>query len=133
MAKIAAPELKQPRFELPEPKLPKINLDALFALQQANLAVVQEAQSVVLEAAQAMVKAQAGYLADLAARARALLAGKEPRKPKTLLAEVKAATEKAVAIGKSNVDLSLLAQRKVADLVARRVQANIDGLNALAA
>jgi hypothetical protein len=122
-----------PGFKLPELKLPKLDLDALLGLQKANLAAVQEAQSVVLEAAQAIVRAQHGYAQELLAGAKAALAAKQPRQPQAVLAEVQAAAEKAVVVGKGNVDLGVAAQRRVADLVAKRVQANLDELKALAA
>jgi hypothetical protein len=120
-------------FKLPELKLPKLDLDAVFGLQKANLAAVQEAQVVVLEAAQAIVKAQQGYAQELLAGAKAALEAKQPRQPQAVLAEVQAAAEKAVAVGKQNVDLGVAAQRRVADLVTKRVQANLDELKVLAA
>lgn len=124
---------KFPSFPFAELKLPKHDLDALFAMQRANLAALHEAQNVLVEAAQAIVKAQAGYVAEVAAQIRANLAAKEPKKAEVVLAEVKAVTEKAVEVGKQNVDRSLVAQRRVADLLAQRAQANIDELKALAA
>jgi hypothetical protein len=128
MAKVSAPE-----FKLPEFKARSVDLDALFALQKANLAVAHEAQTVLVEAAQKIVKAQAHYVQDLLAQLKANLATKEPKKAQTVLADVQAAAEKAVAVGKSNVDLTLVAQRRVADLVSQRVQANINEFKALAA
>ena len=38
-------------------KLPKVDLDALFGLQKANLAVAYEAQTVLVDAFQAIVRA----------------------------------------------------------------------------
>ena len=64
---------------------------------------------------------------------KAVLAAKEPKKAEAVLADVQAAAEKAVSVGKENVDRSLVAQRRVADLVTKRVQANIDEFKALAA
>jgi hypothetical protein len=122
-----------PTTAFPGFKLPKLDLDALFGLQKANLAAVQEAQSVVLEAAQAIVRAQHGYAQELLAGAKAALEAKQPRQPQAVLAEVQAAAEKAVVVGKQNVGLGVAAQRRVADLVAKRVQANLDELKALAA
>jgi hypothetical protein len=119
-----------PTTAFPGFKLPKLDLDALFGLQKANLAAVQEAQSVVLEATQAIVRAQHGYAQELLAGAKAALAAKQPQ---AVLAEVQAAAEKAVVVGKQNVDRGVAAQRRVADLVAKRVQANLDELKALAA
>lgn len=133
MAKLTAPQFKLPEFKLPELKLPKFDLNALLALQTANLVAVHEAQNVVLEAIQAVVKSQAGYAEELVAEAKGALTTKEPKQAEAMLADVKAAAEKAVALSKQNVDLSLAAQRKVADLVAQRVQANVNELKALAA
>ena len=50
-----------------------------------------------------------------------------------MLADVKSVTEKAVAAGKQGMDLGVAAQQRVAELVAKRVQANIDEFKALAA
>ncbi|MFO1074275.1 MAG: hypothetical protein U1E17_16650 [Geminicoccaceae bacterium] len=133
MAKLTAPQFNLPQFKLPELKLPKFDLNALLALQTANLVAVHEAQNVVLEAIQAVVKSQAGYAEELVAEAKGALTTKEPKQAEAMLADVKAAAEKAVALSKQNVDLSLAAQRKVADLVAQRVQANVNELKALAA
>lgn len=121
------------KVQTSEVKFPKINLDALFALQKANLAVAHEAQAVLVEAAQGIVRAQHDYAVDLIERARTVLTSKEAKKPELVLADVKAAAEKAVTVGKQNVDLSLVAQRRVADLVTQRVQANLNELKALAA
>ena len=85
-----------PEFKLPELKLPKLDLDALFGLQKANLAVAQETQSVVLEAVQAIVRLQHGYASELVATFKAAADAKAAAKPETVLADVKAAAEKAV-------------------------------------
>lgn len=119
--------------QFPQFKFPKIDLDAAFAMQRANLAVMHEAQTVLIEAAQAIVKAQADYGADLVARMKNGFDVKSPRKPETVLADVKAAADKAVAVGKQNVDLGFAAQRRVVDLATQRAQANLDELKALAA
>ena len=62
-----------------------------------------------------------------------VLAGKAPKEPQAILADVKAAAEKAVAAGKQGMDLGVAAQQRVAGLVAKRVQANIDEFKSLAA
>lgn len=120
-------------FKLPELKLPKLDLETVFALQKANLAAVQEAQSVLLDAAQAIVKLQHGYASELVAQAEAALKAKEPRKPEAVIADAKAAAEKAVAAAKQGVELGVAVQRRVAELVAQRVQANLAELKTLAA
>lgn len=128
MAKAALPE-----FKLPELKLPKIDLDALFGLQNANLAVVQETQSVVLEAVQAIVRLQHGYANEVAEALKGAVSAKAPAKPEAVLADVQAATQKAVAVAKQGVDLGVAAQQRVVELVSQRVKANVDELKAIAA
>lgn len=120
-------------FKLPELKLPKLDLEAVFALQKANLAAAQEAQSVLLDAAQAIARAQHGYVSELVARAEAALKAREPKKPEALLADAQASAQKAVAVAKEGIELGVAAQRRVADLLAKRAQANLDELKALAA
>ena len=118
---------------LPDLKLPKIDLDAVFGLQKANLATAQEAQNVLLDAAQAIVRAQYGWAEEAAAEVRAALNAKAPKQPEAVLAEVKAAAEKAVAVAKESVDLGVMAQRRVADLLSRRAAANVEQIKVLAA
>jgi hypothetical protein len=122
-----------PEFKLPELKLPKIDLDALFGLQKANLAVVQETQSIVLEAAQAILRLQHGYATEVVETVKGAVAAKQPAKPETMLADVQAATQKAVAVAKQGVDLGVAAQQRVVELVTQRVKANVDELKAIAA
>lgn len=112
---------------------PKFDLDALFAMQRANLAVIHEAQTVLVEAGQAIVKAQYDYARELASRTKAGAEVKEPKKPETMIANVKAAAEQAVAVGKHNVGLGFAAQRRVVELATQRAQANLDQLKTLAA
>lgn len=128
MAKATLPE-----FKLPEMKLPKIDLDALFGLQKANLAVVQETQSILLEATQAIARLQKGYADEVVEALKAAVSGKAPAKPEAVLADVQAATQKAVAVAKQGVDLGVAAQQRVVELVSQRVKANVDELKAIAA
>ena len=117
----------------PELQLSKLDLDALFGLQKANLATVHEAQYVLADAAQAIAKAQYGYVEDVISGTRSALSGSEERKPEAVLAEIKAAVEKAVAVTKQNVDLGVAAQRRVVELFTERAQANVNELKAFAA
>ena len=128
MAKPALPE-----FKLPELKLPKVDLDALFGLQKANLAVAQETQSVVLEALQAIVRLQHSYANEVVETLKGAVSAKAPAKPEAVLADVQAATQKAVAVAKQGVDLGVAAQQRVVELVSQRVKANVDELKAIAA
>ena len=115
------------KITLPEFKLPKFDLDALFGVTKANLAVAHEAQTVLADAAEAITRLQYGYAEELVAGA------KEPKEPQAALAEVQAAAGKAVEVTKQGVDLSVAAQQKVVELVSQRVKANVDELKALAA
>ena len=128
MAKTTLPELKMPEF-----KFPKVDLDALFGLQKANLAVAYEAQTVLVDALQAIVRLQHGYAQELVATLKTAATTKAPAKPETVMADVKAAAEKAVAVAKEGVDLGVAAQQRVVGLMTDRVKANVDELKALAA
>ena len=136
MAKAATPLFPAPSFRFPEPKLPKLDLDALFATQKANLAAVQEAQSVLIDAAQAIAKVQHDYLGQSMAAVRAALSRKELAKPDAVLAEIKVAVERISATTKQVMDFAVVAvaaQHRAVELVTRRTRANVSELKALAA
>ncbi|HET6858335.1 MAG TPA: hypothetical protein VFH94_14750 [Streptomyces sp.] len=136
MAKAATPLFPAPSFKFPEPKLPKLDLDALFATQKANLAAVQEAQSVLIDAAQAIAKVQHDYLGQSMAAVRAALSRKELAKPDAVLAEIKVAVERISATTKQVMDFAVVAvaaQHRAVELVTRRTRANVSELKALAA
>ena len=136
MAKAATPLFPAPSFKFPEPKLPKLDLDALFATQKANLAAVQEAQSVLIDAAQAIAKVQHDYLGQSMAAVRAALSRKELAKPDAVLAEIKVAVERISATTKQVMDFGVVAvaaQHRAVELVTRRTRANVSELKALAA
>ena len=120
-------------FPTPEFKLPKFDLDALFATQKANLAAVHEAQSVLTGAAQAIAKVQYGYVEQAVADAKAALATKELPKPETVLANAKAGVEKTVAVAKEVVDLAVAAQQRAYEVLTQRSQASVEELKAVAA
>jgi hypothetical protein len=122
-----------PEFKVPEFKFPKIDLDTLFGVQKANLAAAQEAQSVLIDAAQAIAKVQFGYLEQAMEEAKSAFASKELPKPEAGLANVKAATEKSVAVAKEVVDLAVSAQKRVYELATQRTQATVAELKAVAA
>ena len=132
MAKIAPVPSSTTGFKLPELKLPKLDLDALFAVQKANLAAAHEAQAVLVEAFQAIAKAQQGRVEQAVAEAKATLESKKLSDPQAVLAEVKAAVEKNVAVSKEVVDLAVAAQRRVVELFTQRTQASVEELKAAA-
>jgi hypothetical protein len=120
-------------FPIPEFKLPKFDLDALFATQNANLATVHQAQNVLVEAAQAIAKVQYGYVEQAVAEAKAAFAAKELPKPETVLANAKAGVEKTVAVAKEVVDLAVAAQQRAYKVLTQRGQASVEELKAVAA
>jgi hypothetical protein len=128
MAQVATSTVKRPEL-----KLPKLDLKAVFARHQANLAAAQEAQAVLLDAAQAIAKLQADHAQTLITRARDGLATQAPRQPEAVLGEVEATVEKTFATARQSLELGLAAQRRVAELVAARARANLEQFQALAA
>ena len=81
-------------LKLPELKLPKLDLNALFGAQTATLAAVHQAQNVLADAVQAIAKVQYGYAEQAAAEAKSALTAKELPKPEAVMASLKAAAEK---------------------------------------
>ena len=114
-------------------KFPKLDVDALFAAQKANLAVLQEAQNVLFDAAQAIFRAQYGWTMDMLANGENALRGSQTTKPETLVADMQSTAERTVAVAEQSVDLAAAAQQRVAELVAQRAAANLDELKTLAA
>jgi hypothetical protein len=138
LVSVDAPETAEPTLnlvtaKLPELKLPKLDLDALFATQKANLAAVYEAQNVLVDAIHAIVKVQDGYAGEVVAKAKASLATNELPKPDAVLADAKAAVERVTAVTKDVVGLGVAAQRRVGELLTARAQASITVLKAVAA
>src|SRR4029077_16009292 len=119
--------------KLPELKLPKFDLDALISVQTANLAATHQVQSVLVEAAQAIARVQYGYVEQMVVDAKAVLGTKELPKPEAVIADVKAAAGKAIRVAKEIVDLTVGAQKRVAELVTQRTQATVTELKALTA
>ena len=119
--------------KLLELKLPKFDLDALFSVQKANLATANEVQTVLVEATQAAARVQYGYVEQVVAEMKAAIGTKQLPKPDAMLADVKTAAEKAFAVAKEVADLTVGAQKRVAELVTQRVQASVTELKALTA
>ena len=81
----------------------------------------------------AIAKVQQGRVEEAVAAARAALESRKLTDPQAVLAEVKAAVEKNVAVSKEVVDLAVAAQRRVVELFTQRTQANVEDAKALAA
>jgi hypothetical protein len=113
----------------------KIDFDALFALQKANVETLLQAQQILIEAAQAAAKAQYGWLQESVEGFQAALSGKfdADKKPETYLAEVKAAAEKVMAVAQTQLDLGMKAQSEALELLTKRAATNIDEVQKVAA
>src|SRR3954462_9041144 len=112
-------------FPTPGFKLPKFDLDALFATQTANLGAMQEVQNVLAGAAQAIAKVQYGYVEQAVTEAKAALAPQELPKPEAVLGNVKARIEKTVAVAKEAVALAVGAQKRACEVLTQRGQAHV--------
>ena len=132
MAKTAV-EFETPKLNLVPEKFPKFDLDALFSVQKANLAAANEVQTVLVEATQAVARVQYGYVEQAVADMKAAFGTKQLAKPDAVLADVKTAAEKAFAVAKEVADLTVGAQKRVAELVTQRTQAAVTELKALTA
>lgn len=115
--------------------LPKLDVDAVVAMQKANMDTLVKAQTVLLDAAQAAVKAQYGFVAEYVDQMQAMLTGKfdAEKKADAYVADVKAAADKYVTVTQNQVDLGMKAQAEAMDMIAKRVQKNVDELQHLAA
>lgn len=133
MVKIASVTSAPTEVKLPELKLPKFDLDALFAVQKANLSAAQEAQTVLVDTFQAIAKVQQSRVEEAAADAKAVVESRKLTNPQAVLAEVKAAVDKNVAVSKEVMNLAVAAQRQVSDLFTRRTQATFEHAKVLAA
>ena len=120
-------------FPTPEFKLPKFDLDALFATQTANLAAVHEVQNVLADAVQAIAKVQYGYVEQAVTEAKAALATKELPKPEAMLANAKAGFAKTTAVTKEVLDFAVGAQKRAYEVLTQRGQASVAELKAVAA
>jgi hypothetical protein len=122
-----------PEMKLPGLKLPMFNMEAMVALQKANVAAAVEAQGILVGAVQAILKMQYGYVQEMVTGTESMLSGAATKKPEAMLADVQTTAGKAMAVAKEGIEVGVAAQRKVADLVVKRVQANMNELKALAA
>lgn len=114
-------------------ELPKFDVNAVVAMQKANLETFVQAQKIWTDAAQSIAKLQVGYVNDLVSQAQAMFAAREPRGADNYVADARAAAEKAVTVAKQQIDLGAKAQAEMVDLVAKRVTANFEQAKSLAA
>jgi phasin family protein len=118
----------------PAPAMPKLDVEALVALQRANLETVVAAQRIFLDLAQTVAKRQAELVREGFAKAGVMFkAFDAQREPQSYVDEVKAVVEKAMADAKETMDLGIKAQSEVVDLFVKRATKNLEEVRALAA
>ena len=125
---------KTQQTQTPLPGLPRFDLEALFALQKANLETLFQAQKIVFDFTQTLTRRQAELLKGAFAQAEAYLKGFDPKKqPTSYVDEARAAIEKAMAEVKELTDLGIKAQNEIVDLFVKRAAANLDEIKKVAA
>ncbi len=112
---------------------PKFNVNGFLAMQRANVETVLQAQRVLVDAAQAIFRLRAGWLNETARQAQDLAKANVAKGPQGVLADARSATERAFAVARQGLDLGVRAQGEVADLVTKRVAANVDQVKGLSA
>jgi len=123
-----------PKFEMPKFDMSKFNFDAVVAMHKANVDTMVEAQGIWMQTAEAIAKLQYGWVEESFKQGEAMLKGDvTKKKPEEFIADAKAAAEKVMAVAKEQTDLGMKAQQQVADLVTKRVNANIEDAKSLAA
>lgn len=109
------------------------NMDGLVAMQKANVATAMQAQRVLTDAAQAMFRLQADWISEASRQVQAMTKYDVTKGPDAVLADTRAATERAFAVGREQLDVGMRAQGEAVDLVAKRAAANVDQAKARAA
>jgi hypothetical protein len=115
------------------PTLPKFDLDGIVAMHKANIETFVAAQKVLSDAAQAIAQLQYGLVEETFKNAQAFLRFDAKAKPEAVIADLKAQADRIVAVAKEEFDLGVKANNEVAQMITKRVAANIDGLKGMAA
>ena len=115
------------------PAFAKLDLTGLLAIQKANVEAVLKAQRIVSETTRAALKLNTDWLAETAQRAVATMRAGAATKPEAFAADVRTASERALAVARQELDLGVRARGEVVDLMAKRAAANLDEVKALAA
>ncbi|MFL5336885.1 MAG: hypothetical protein ACJ8H8_27840 [Geminicoccaceae bacterium] len=114
-------------------KLPKFDLNALLSVHKANLATASQVQTILVDAVQAVALAQYAYVSQAVAHAKVAVSAKALPKPEAVMADARAAAEKAIDVTKQVVNVTVGAQKQVAELAAQRLRASVTELKALGA
>jgi len=129
-----ANKFEMPTFDMPKFDMPKFNVDAVVAMHKANVDTMLEAQGIWMQTAEAIAKLQYGWVEETLKQGETFLKGDvSKKKPEEFIADAKAAADKVMAVAKEQADLGMKAQAQVADLVSKRVNANLEGAKTLAA
>jgi hypothetical protein len=129
---MAARTASDPTF--PAFNVPGLNIEALVALQKANIETFVQVQSLVSEAAQAAWALHLKRVEAWKAQAEAAFKGFDvSKKPEAYAKDAQAAVETAIADARTVVEHGVKTQQGVAKLVTDRMVANIDELKTLAA
>jgi hypothetical protein len=115
------------------PAYPVFDINAFAALQKANIETLLQAQRIVSETAQAVAQLQADWLKEVAQQVQAYVGAGAAKKPEAILADGRAAAERAFAVARQGFDLGVRAQSEVVDLFTKRAVANIGEVKSFAA
>jgi hypothetical protein len=113
--------------------IPGYDFEAMLALQRANFETFVQANALIADATQQAFKVQTDWFTKVFQSGQKAFETKTPMKPEAAFAEAEAMTKEAIKIAKDNVDLGVETQRKVADLVSKRVAANMEEMKINAA
>jgi hypothetical protein len=118
----------------PLPNFPTFNVDALVALQKANVETLVQVQKILTAAAEAAFQAQIKRFETWQGQLEVALKGFDvSKKPEAYAKEAQAAVETVMAEAKAAVESGVKTQREVAQILADRAVANLNELKALAA
>ncbi len=123
-----------PKFDFGKFDFSKVDVEQVLAMHKANLGTMFEAQRVMLDTAQTLAAAQFNYFRDALGNAESMATKMDMQaKPEAYAEETKAVAEKAMAVAKNGYDLSLKAQNDVAEILSKRVNANVEEMKKFAA
>lgn len=106
-------------------------MDALIAMQKANIETLVQAQSVMADAVQEIARLQLGWFQDCVARTQGVMQADTDKRD--VFADVREVADKTVETGKKQADIGVKAQQKAAELITARAQKNMDEAKSLAA
>ncbi|MEZ5825910.1 MAG: phasin family protein [Geminicoccaceae bacterium] len=122
----------QPAF--PKFDFAKFDVDAVVAIQKANLETMVSAQKILFDLAQTFARRQSDMVKDGFSRSEKLFQAFDASKqPADYMDEARTAMEKALADVKETMDLGMKAQNEVVDLFVQRASKNLEEVKALAA